>query len=116
MAEPLTQQASRSSKCAEKPLLFLVFFCIAASAVGLVNIYTFRCPGCSSVTSSSVVYTYWVATVSLFPLGAMTLALSVYYKRRQQSITSRVAISLISTEDLEKTPDSTLHYNRISQR
>ena len=68
------------------------------------------------MTSSSVVYTYWVTTLSLFPLGAMTLALPVYYKRRQQSITSRVAISSIPAEDLEKTPDSTLHYNRISQR
>ena len=93
MAETSTQQASRSSKCAEKPLLFLVFFCIASSVVGLVIIYTIRCPGCSSVTSSPVVYTYWVTTVVLFLLGVMLLALSVYYKRRQQSTTSRVAIS-----------------------
>ena len=113
MAETSTQQASRSSKCAEKPLLFLVFFCIASSVVGLVIIYTFRCPGCSSVTSSSVVYTYWVATVVLFLLGVMLLALAVYYKRRQQSTTSRVAISSIPAEDLEKTPAPRLHYNRV---
>ena len=113
MAETSTQQASRSSKCAEKPLLFLVFFCIASSVVGLVIIYTFRCPGCSSVTSSSVVYTYWVATVVLFLLGVMLLALAVYYKRRQHSTTSRVAISSIPAEDLEKTPAPTLHYNRV---
>ena len=113
MAETSTQQASRSSKCAEKPLLFLVFFCIASSVVGLVIIYTIRCPGCSSVTSSPVVYTYWVTTVVLFLLGVMLLALSVYYKRRQQSTTSRVAISSIPAEDLEKTPAPTLHYNRV---
>ena len=104
MAETLTQQVSRSSKCAEKPLLFLVLFCIAASVVGLVIIYTLRCPGCSSVTSSSVVYTYWVATVVLFLLGVMLLALTVYYKRRQHSTTSRVVISSIPAEDLEKHP------------
>ena len=113
MAETSTQQASRSSKCPEKPLLFLVFLCIASSAVGLVTIYTFRCPGCSSVTSSPVVYTYWGATVVLFLLGVMLLALAVYYKRRQHSTTSRVAISSIPAEDLEKTPAPALHYNRV---
>ena len=65
------------------------------------------------MTSSPVVYTYWVTTVVLFLLGVMLLALSVYYKRRQQSTTSRVAISSIPAEDLEKTPATTLHYNRV---
>ena len=121
MAETVTQDGSRSSKCAENlfisVLLGLAFFCIAVSTVGLVIILTFRgCPGCSSVTSSSVVYTYWVATVSLFFSGVMTLALLVYYKRRQHSTTSRVAISSIPAEDLEVTPAPTLHYNRVSQR
>ena len=116
MAETVTQQVSTSSKCAEKPLLFLVLFCIASSVVGLVIIYTFRCPGCSSVTSSSVVYAYWVSTVVLFLLGVMLLALAVYYKRRQHSAASRVVISSIPAEDLEKTPAPTLHYNRVSQR
>ena len=56
--------------------------------------YIFRSPCCSSVTTSYIVFTYWVATVVLFLLGVMLLALAVYYKRRQQSTTSRVAISL----------------------
>ena len=116
MAETLTQQVSRSSKCAEKPLLFLVFFCIASSKVsGLVIIYTFRYPGCSSMTSSSVVYTCWGATVVLFLLGVMLLTLAVHYKRRQHSTASRVVISSIPAEDLVKTPAPTLHYNRVSQ-
>ena len=116
MAETLTQQASRSSKCAKKFLVLQAFFCIAASAIGHLIIFTFLCPGCSSVTSSPVVYTYWAATVFLFLLGVMTLALLVYYKRRQHSTTYRVAISLIPTEDLEKTPVPILHYNHVSQR
>ena len=103
-------------KVRRKASAFPGFFCITSSAVGLVIIYTFRCPGCSSVTSSSVVYTYWVATVVLFLLGVMLLALAVYYKRRQHSTTSRVVISSIPAEDLEKTPAPTLHYNRVSQR
>ena len=115
MAETLTQEASRSSKCAEKLSILLTFFCIASSAVGLVIIFTFRCPGCSAVTSSSVMCTYWVATVFLFLLGVMTLAFLVYYKRRQQRTTARVAISSIPAEDFEKTPAPTLHYNRASQ-
>ena len=115
MAETLTQQASTSSKCTEKPLHLLVFFCIASSVVGLVIIYTFRCPGCGPVTSSSVVYTYWGATVVLFLLGVMLLTLAVYYKRRQHSTASRVVISSIPAEDLETTPAPTLHYNRVSQ-
>ena len=102
MAETLTQQASRSSKCAEKFLLLQAFCSIAASAIGLLIIFTFLCPGCSSVTSSSVVYTYWEATVFLFLLGVMTLALLMYYKRRQHRTTYRVAISSIPAEDLEK--------------
>ena len=116
MAETLTQEASRSSKWAQKLSLSVFVFCIAASAVGLVIILTFRCPGCSSVTSSSVLYTYWAVTVLFFLLGVAALALSLYYKRRQQHPTSRVAISSIPVEDLEKTPASTLHYNRVSQR
>ena len=116
MAETLTQQASRSSKCAEKFLLLQAFFSIAASAIGLLIIFTFLCPGCSSVTSSSVVYTYWEATVFLFLLGVMTLALLMYYKRRQHRTTYRVAISSIPAEDLEKTPAPTIHYNHVSQR
>ena len=40
-AETLTQQASRSSKCAEKLLVLQTFFCIAASAIGLLIIFTF---------------------------------------------------------------------------
>ena len=95
-------------KVRRKASAFPGFFCITSSAVGLVIIYTFRCPGCSSVTSSSVVYTYWVATIVLFLLGVMLLALAVYYKRRQQSTTSRVAISSIPAEDLEKKPAQTL--------
>ena len=117
MAETSTQEASRSSKCTENlfisVLLGLAFFCIAVSTVGLVIILTFGCPGCNSVTSSSVVHTYWVATVSLFLSGVMTLALFVYYKRRQHSTTSGIAISSIPAEDLEET---TADYNRISQR
>ena len=117
MAETLTQEASRSSKCTENlfisGLLGLAFFCIAVSTVGLVIILTFGCPGCNSVTSSSVDYIYWVATVSLFLSGVMTLALLVYYKRRQHSTTSGIAISSIPAEDLEET---TADYNRVSQR
>ena len=117
MAETSTQEASRSSKCTENlfilGLLGLAFFCIAVSTVGLVIILTFGCPGCNPVTTSPVVYTYWVATVSLFLSGVMTLALLVYYKRRQHSTTSRIAISSIPAEDLEET---TADYNRISQR
>ena len=117
MAETLTQEASRSSKCTENlfilGLLGLAVFCIAVSTVGLVIILTFGCPGCNSVTSSSVVHTYWVATVSLFLSGVMTLALLVYYKRRQHSTTSGIAISSIPAEDLEET---TADYNRVSQR
>ena len=117
MAETSTQEASRSSKCTENlfilGLLGLAIFCIAVSTVGLVIILTFGCPGCNSVTSSSVVHTYWVATVSLFLSGVMTLALLVYYKRRQHSTTSRIAISSIPAEDLEET---TADYNRVSQR
>ena len=116
MAETVTQEASRSSKCDEKLLLLLTFFCIAASAVGPVIIFTFLCPGCSSVTSSSLVYAYWAVTVFLFLLGVMTLALVVHYKRRQRSTTSRVVISSIPAEDSEETPAPTLHYNRTSQR
>ena len=116
MAETLTQEASRSSTWAQKLSLLVFVFCIAASAVGLVIILTFLCPGCSSVTSSSVLYTYWAVTVLNFLLGVVTLALSLYYKRRQQHTTSRVAISSISAEDLEKTSAFTLHYNRVSQR
>ena len=116
MAETLTQQASRSSKCAEKFLLLQAFCSIAASAIGLLIIFTFLCPGCSSVTSSSVVYTYWEATVFLFLLGVMTLALLMYYKRRQHRTTYRVAISSIPAENLEKTPAPTIHYNHVSQR
>ena len=107
MAETLTQEASRSSKCTENlfilGLLGLAFFCIAVSTVGLVIILTFGCPGCNPVTTSPVVYTYWVATVSLFLSGVMTLALLVYYKRRQHSTTSGIAISSIPAEDLEET-------------
>ena len=117
MAETSTQEASRSSKCTENlfisVLLGLAFFCIAVSTAGLVIILTFGCPGCNSVTGSSVDDTYWVATVVLFLLGVMTLALSVYYKRRQHSTTSRIAISSIPAEDLEET---TADYNRVSQR
>ena len=68
------------------------------------------------MTSSSVVYTYWEATVFLFLLGVMTLALLMYYKRRQHRTTSRVAISSIPAEDLEQTPAPTLYYNHVSQR
>ena len=116
MAETVTQEASRSSKCDEKLLILLTFFCIAVGAVGLMIIFTFRCPGCSSVTGSSVVYAYWAATVLFFLLGVMTLALLVYYKRRQRSTTSRVVISFIPTEDSEETPAPTVHYNRAPQR
>ena len=116
MAETLTQESSRSSKWAQKLSLLVFFFCIAASAVGLVIILTFRCPGCSSRTSSYVWFAYWAATVLFFLLGVMTLAMSVYYKRRQHSTTSHVVISSIPVEDLEKTPAPTLHYNRVSQR
>ena len=116
MAEP-TQEASRSSKCSvEKLLAGLAFFCIAASAVGLVIVIIFLCPNCTLATNSSLVDAYWVATVLLFLLGVTTLALIVYYRRRQHCTTSRVAISLIPAEDLEKTPAPTLHYNRVSQR
>ena len=117
MAETSTQEASRSSKCTENlfisGLLGFASFCIAVSTVGLVIILTFGCPCCNSVTGSSVDDTYWVATVVLFLLGVMTLALSVYYKRRQHSTTSRIAISSIPAEDLEET---TADYNRVSQR
>ena len=116
MAETVTQEASRSSKCTEKLLFLQAFFCIAASAVGLVIILTFLCPGCSSVTSSSVVHAYWAATVFVFFLGVMTLALLVYNNRRQHSTTFSVAIFSIPAEDLEETPAPTLHYDRVSQR
>ena len=78
--------------------------------------YIFRSPCCSSVATSYIVFTYWVATVVLFLLGVMLLALAVYYKRRQQSTTSRVAISSIPAEDLKKKSAQTLHYDRVSQR
>ena len=121
MAETLIQEASRSSKCTEKlfvlVLVGLAFFCIAASAFGLLIIFTFLCPGCSSRSSSSVVNIYWGATVLLFLLGVVTLALLVYYKRGQHSTAShaQVAISSIPAEDLEKSPAAILPYNRISQ-
>ena len=115
MAEIVTQEASRPSKLVEKLLLLQAFFCIAASAVGLVIILTSLCPGCSLVSSSAVVYTYWAATVFLFLLGAMTLALLVYCRRRQHSTTFRVAISSIHAEDSEETPAPTPHYNCASQ-
>ena len=119
MAETLTHEASRSSKCAENlfvsVLLALAFFCIAASAVGLVIIFTFRCPGCSLATSSDVVYTYWAATAFLFLLGVMTLAWVVYCKRRQRRTTLSVAISSIHAEDLDETPAHALYYNRVLQ-
>lgn len=115
MAETSTREASRSSKCAEKlfvsVLAGLAFFCIAASAVGLVIIITFLCRGCSSVTNSSVVDIYWGTTVLLFLLGVMTLALLVHYKRLQHSTTSHVAISSIPAEDLERAPAPILHYS-----
>ena len=117
MAETLTQEAFRSSKCSEKLLLLQAFFCIAASAVGLLIIFAFLCPSCSSVTRSSVVYAcMWAATVFLFVTGVMTLALLVYFKRQQHDTTFRVAISSILVEDLEETPAPTLHCNRVSQR
>ena len=118
MAEP-TQEASRSSKCSvEKLLAGLAFFCIAASAVGLVIVMIFLCPDCTSATDSSLAGTYWVVTilVLLFLLGVIAPALLYYYRRRQHCTTSPVAISLIPVEDLEKTPAPTLHYNRVSQR
>ena len=120
MAETITQEASRYLKCTGdvfvSVLLGLAFSCIAASAVGLVVILTFRCPGCSSVTSSSLLYAYWTATVLLLLLGVMTLALLVYYKIRQHRTTFSVAISSIPAEDLEKTPAPTLHFHhRASQ-
>ena len=116
MAETVTQDASRSLKCTEKLLLLQALFCIAASAVGLLIIFAFLCPGCSSETSSSVVYAFWAATVFLFLLGVMTVALLVYNKRRQHSTTFRVAISPSPAEDLEETPAPTVHFNRVCQR
>jgi len=122
MAETLTREAYRSSKCVEKLfvsiLAGLVPFCFAASAVGLLVICTYLCRGCSSATNSSVVNLYWVATVLFFLLGVMALALLVHYKRRIHSttVTSSVIISSIPPEDLEKSSGPTLRYNRVSQR
>ena len=91
-------------------------FCFAASSFGLVIIFTCFCPDCNSAIRSSVVDTYWGVTVLSFLLGVATLTLLVHYKRRQNSTTSRVAISSNPAEDLEKSPAATLPYNRVSQR
>jgi len=122
MAETLTREAHRSSKCVEKlfvtMLAGLVPLCFAASAVGLLVICTYLCRGCSSPTNSSVVNTYWVATVTFFLLGVIALAFLMHYKRRNHSTaaTSSVVISSIPPEDLEKSPAPTLRYNRVPQR
>lgn len=122
MAETSIQEASRSSKCGEKlfvsVLAGLALFCFAASSFGLVIIFTSFCPDCNSAIRSSVVDTYWGVTVLSFLLGVATLTLLVHYKRRQNSTTSRVAISSIPAEDLEKSPAATytLPHDRVSQR
>lgn len=118
MAET-TQGATRSSKCHNDLYLSAIvgfaFFCFAASATVVVLSVVLLCPECSLPADTSLVNIYWGAAILLFHLGVMTVGLLIYHKRRQNR-TSRVVISSIPAEDLEKSPAPTLPYNQVPRR
>ena len=92
-------------------------FCFAAGVFIVVLSVAYLCPVCSSPADSTLVNIYWGAAVLMFLLGVMTVGLLIiYHKRRQNSTTSQVAISLVPAEDLEKSPAPTLPCNHVPRR
>lgn len=85
-------------------MIGLAFFCITACTATLVLSVVLFCPACSSPVSLAVWIYMRTVAISLLLLIILLLLMLVYCRRRQNSLTAEVAISLISEEDWEKSP------------
>lgn len=111
------QEAPRLSKNAKRLGLTLAFFCIIASMslFAAVAISLRDCADCNQRSPMLVPVMAILATL-LFFLGISIL--TAFCGRRKSSLTRtpRVVVSSISSEDLEKSPVSTLPYYHVPDR
>ena len=119
------QEASRlPAKCGVRRLyLSLAFLCITASAV--IFLLVIFCSACKQNSSADTNGSYFVITfggfaISLLIFGGCILFACCTTKRPENSsqsvITPQVVVSLVPSEDLEKSPAYVLPCNHILDR
>ena len=111
------QEAPRLSKNAKRLGFSFVFLCIIAS-MGLFTAVAISLRGCSDCKQRSPMLVPMMAILATLLLFLGFSILTAFCIRRKSSLTRtpRVVISSIPSEDLEKSPVSTLPYYHVPHR